>query len=177
MSRIGKQHITLPPKTELTVVNGDVVVKGPLGELRRSFKTDISISVADGVVTLVPKENPEEHSALWGTYASHIKNMVAGVNKPYEKKLILDGVGYRSEVKGKELVMQLGFSHPVVLQIPDGITLSVEKNTMTMSAIDKEVLGQFAATVRAQKPPEPYKGKGFRYSDEVIRRKEGKRAA
>ncbi|QQR82322.1 50S ribosomal protein L6 [Candidatus Campbellbacteria bacterium] len=177
MSRIGKQHITLPPKTELTVVNGDVVVKGPLGELRRSFKTDISISVVDGVVTLVPKENPEEHSALWGTYASHIKNMVAGVNKPYEKKLILDGVGYRSEVKGKELVMQLGFSHPVVLQIPDGITLSVEKNTMTMSAIDKEVLGQFAATVRAQKPPEPYKGKGFRYSDEVIRRKEGKRAA
>ncbi len=177
MSRIGKQLITIPPKTELTVADGAVVVKGPLGELRRTFKTDISISVADGVVTLAPKENPEEWSALWGTYASHIKNMIAGVNKPYEKKLIIEGVGYRAEVKGKDLVMQLGFSHPVTLHIPDGVTLAVEKNTISMSSIDKELLGQFAATIRSNKKPEPYKGKGIRYSDEVIRRKEGKRAA
>lgn len=177
MSRIGKQHIAVPAKTEITVVDGSVVVKGPLGELRRTFKSDIAISVADGVVTLAPKENPEMWSALWGTYASHIKNMIAGVNKAYEKKLIVEGVGYRAEIKGKDLVMQLGFSHPVTLPVPEGITISIEKNTISLSAIDKELLGQFAATIRSNKVPEPYKGKGIRYSDEVVRRKEGKRAA
>jgi large subunit ribosomal protein L6 len=180
MSRIGKQSIKIPAQTTVTATDGVVVVKGPKGELRREFRPDIVISVSGDAVTLAPKAGiPEtkELSALWGTYGSHIENMVAGVNAPYEKKLVLEGVGFRAELKGKELVMQLGFSHPVVLSIPEGITMTIDKNTMSISGIDKELVGQFAAKVRAQKKPEPYKGKGFHYEGEVIRRKEGKRAA
>lgn len=177
MSRIGKQRIAIPDKTTVTVVDGLVTVKGPLGELSRSFNTDIAIAIDGSEVVLKPVRESNELNALWGTYASHISNMVAGVNKPYEKKLILEGVGYRVEVKGSDLAMQLGFSHPVSLPIPAGLTVTAEKNNITISGIDKELVGQFAATVRSKKKPEPYKGKGMRYADEVIRRKEGKRAA
>lgn len=148
-----------------------------MGELRRTFTNDVVVVVEGENVRVVPKAETLELSAIWGTTASHIVNMVAGVNKAYEKKVILEGVGYRIEVKGKDLVMQLGFSHPVVMPIPEGLTVTSEKNLTTISGIDKELVGQFAARVRDQKPPEPYKGKGFRYADEVIRRKEGKRAA
>lgn len=177
MSRIGKQIIELPANTTATVEGGVFTVKGPLGELSRSFKPEIAIAIENNQVTLTPARDVRELHALWGTYASHVKNMVEGVNKVYQKKLIIEGVGYRGEIKDGALVMQLGFSHPVVVKIPEGITVAFEKNVITISGIDKELVGQFAARVRAKKPPEPYKGKGFRYDDEVIRRKEGKRAA
>ncbi len=177
MSRIGRQKITVPEKTTVTVNDGMVTVVGPKGTLSRAFKNDITISIADGVVTLVPKKESKEVSALWGTYSSHIQNMINGVNTGYEKKLVLDGVGFRAEVKGKELAMQLGFSHPVVVPIPEGVSVTAEKNLLTFQGIDKELVTQFAAKIRSLKKPEPYKGKGFHYDDEVIRRKEGKRAA
>ncbi len=177
MSRIGKQNIKIPEKTTVTVDGPLVTVKGPLGELSRSFKSDILIAVENGEVTLKPNKSDVDLSPLWGTYGSHIANMVKGVNAPYQKKLIIEGVGFRAEASGNKLTMQLGFSHPVVMEVPAGITLTTEKGVMMISGIDKELVGQFAARVRDQKPPEPYKGKGIRYDTEVIRRKEGKRAA
>lgn len=178
MSRVGKQKIGLPAGTTATINAGTFTVKGPLGELSRAFKPDITITIEGDEVTLAPARETEELKALWGTYASHIKNMVAGVNAAYQKKLIIEGVGYRGEMKGaNQLVMQLGFSHPVVIDIPAGLNVSFEKNVIMIQGIDKELVGQFSAYLRSQKPPEPYKGKGFRYDDEVIRRKEGKRAA
>jgi len=177
MSRVGKQRLAIPDKTTVTIVDGLVTVKGPLGELSRSFPADITVAVDGSEVVFTPKKDSNELYAIWGTCASHVKNMIAGVNKLYEKKLILEGVGYRAEMQNGKLVMQLGFSHPVTLEVPAGINLTVEKGNLTINGIDKELVGQFAAKVRDQKKPEPYKGKGMRYSDEVIRRKEGKRAA
>jgi len=148
-----------------------------LGEISRVFRdSEITINIAD-TVTLVPKRNDVFSRALWGTYASHIKNMLAGVNKAYEKKLILEGVGFKSEVAGTSLNLALGFSHPVKMAIPEGLNVKAEKNVITISGIDKEKVGQFASQVRSMKKPEPYKGKGFRYEGEVIRRKQGKKSA
>lgn len=177
MSRIGRQKITIPEKTTVVADNGTITVTGPKGTLSRVFRPDISIAIEGNEVTLTPKKQTKQTAALWGTYGSHIKNMIDGVNKGYEKKLILEGVGFRIEVKGKDVAMSLGFSHPVTVPIPEGITVVSEKNATTISGIDKELVGQFAAKLRSLKKPEPYKGKGFRYHDEVIRRKEGKRAA
>ena len=176
MSRIGKQPITLPKGVEANIASGVFTVKGPKGTLTRSFKDDVAIAIADGVVTLTPSRKSDLARALWGTYASHIMNMVEGVSNGYVKKLEIEGVGYRGEVKGKNLVLALGFSHPVEIAIPDGVAVVVEKGLFTITGIDKDVLGQFAAVVRDQKPPEPYKGKGIRYDTEIIRRKQGKRA-
>lgn len=176
MSRIGKQPIVIPAKTEVMVENHTVKVKGPLGELSRPFLPFISIKVADGIVTVEPKKETIFTRALWGTTASHIKNMIHGVNTLYQKKLIIEGIGYKAEVSGKSLILSIGFSHKVKVSVPKGIKVSVEKNLITISGSDKEAVGQFAAAVRARKKPEPYKGKGIRYDDEVIRRKQGKRA-
>ncbi len=177
MSRIGKQITALPAGTTATIDGKTLTVKGPLGELSRTFTDNVTINLTDAGLSVTPEKDTQEMSAIWGTTSAHIANMVAGVNKAYEKKLIVEGVGYRAEVKGSQLVMALGFSHPVIMDIPAGLTVTVEKGTISMSGIDKELIGRFAAKVRDQKKPEPYKGKGIRYSDEVIRRKEGKRAA
>ncbi|HEY4511426.1 MAG TPA: 50S ribosomal protein L6 [Candidatus Paceibacterota bacterium] len=177
MSRIGKKPIVIPEKTQVTANAGTVAVKGPLGELTRVFRTDIAIVVENGTVVLKPTRKSLELDALWGTYSSHIANMIEGVNKAFEKKLIVEGIGFKADVKGKDLVMSLGFSHPVKLAIPEGLKVTTEKNTITASGMDIEKVGQFVARVRAQKKPEPYKGKGIRYDKEVIRRKEGKKAA
>ena len=178
MSRIAKQPIAIPEKTEITLVDGLFTVKGPHGTLTRALRPEVIVKLDGGVVMLMPKDDTDIFSrALWGTYASHVKNMIAGVNTPYVKKLILEGVGFKSEVKGKDLVLALGFSHGVTVAIPEGLTVTAEKNNITVTGIDKESVGQFTAKVRAMKKPEPYKGKGFRYSDEVIRRKQGKKAA
>ena len=178
MSRIAKQPINIPEKTEVTFVDGVFTVTGPKGTLSRALKNDVIVKLDGGVIMLMPKDDTDIFSrALWGTYASHIKNMIAGVNTPFVKKLILEGVGFKSEVKGKDLVLALGFSHGVTVAIPEDLTVTAEKNVITISGIDKESVGQFAAKVRAMKKPEPYKGKGFRYDDEVIRRKQGKKAA
>lgn len=176
MSRIGKQPIIIPPKTTVSREGDVLTVKGPLGELTRSFMNDVTIVIADGAITLAPRDDDPFAQILWGTYASHIRNMIAGVNAPYKKTLIIEGVGYRAELSGKKLVLSIGFSHKVDVPIPEGITVVVEKGVMTITGIDKELVGQFAAKVRAHKKPEPYKGKGIRYHDEVIRRKQGKKS-
>lgn len=177
MSRVGKQILTVPANTQITVSEGSVTVKGPKGELKRYFKPIITINVNGNEVTLTPNKNDNPTRALWGTYASHVKNMIQGVSEGYTKKLILDGIGFKADVSGTNLNMALGFSHPVVKAIPAGVTVVTEKGTVTVSGADKEAVGQFAAQVRALKKPEPYKGKGFRYDTEVIRRKQGKKAA
>ena len=176
MSRIGKKVIVIPEKTEVSINSGAVSVKGPKGSLERSFRLDISIVIDGKNVTLsVPKEN-KQTKALWGTYASHINNMIKGVNDGFEKKLILEGVGFKSQVSGNKLVLALGFSHTVEVIITEGLSVKAEKNLLTILCIDKEFVGSFSAKVRALKKPEPYKGKGFRYFDEIIRRKQGKKS-
>jgi len=175
MSRIGKQEILIPAGVEVTKSGTNFTVKGPKGTLSKVFRDDVNIVIADKKITLNIKRNDKFSKSLWGTYASHIKNMIQGVQTPYSKKLILEGVGFKSEVKGKEIHFALGFSHPVVVKIPEGLTVTAEKNNITVSGIDKELVGSFTAAVRALKKPEPYKGKGMRYEDEVIRRKQGKK--
>lgn len=176
MSRIGKKGIVVPDKTEVSMNSGVISVKGPKGNLERNFRPDIAIVIEGKNITLsVLKEN-KQTKALWGTYASHINNMIKGVNEGFEKKLILEGVGYKSQVVGNKLVLALGFSHPVEVEIPAGLTVKAEKNLITFSGINKELVGSFSAKIRAMKKPEPYKGKGFRYHNEVIRRKQGKKS-
>ncbi len=178
MSRIGKQTIIIPTGTDAKIAGKDFSVKGPKGSLSRSFPGDITVNIVGNEITLTPKNMTDKKLiALWGTYASHIKNMVVGVNEAYTKKLVLEGVGYKSDVAGKSLNLALGFSHPVKVEIPEGLTVTAEKNNITVVGIDKELVGSFTAGVRALKKPEPYKGKGFHYSDEVVRRKQGKKAA
>ena len=176
MSRIGKQIIAIPSGVEVSVKEGKVFVKGPKGQLERELHKLVTVNITDNKVTVdvVNKESKLERS-LWGTFAAHIKNMIAGVQTPYSKKLILEGVGFKSEVKGKEFHFALGFSHPVIVKIPETITATADKNNITITGIDKELVGSFTAAIRALKKPEPYKGKGMRYGDEVIRRKQGKK--
>ncbi len=176
MSRLSKKPIEIPKNVEVTFVDGIFKVKGPLGEISKTFKKDVSVEVTAEDITLVPAEKTLFAKALVGTYASHVKNMIQGVQTAYEKKLILEGVGFKSEVKGKVLALALGFSHPVEIAIPEGLTVTAEKNEITVSGVDKEMVGEFTASLRSKKKPEPYKGKGFRYHDEVIRRKQGKKA-
>ena len=178
MSRIGKQTVIIPAGTEAKLTGTIFSVKGPKGSLTRDFPGAVTLHITGNEITFTPnKEGDRTINALWGTYASHVKNMVIGVNEGYSKKLILEGVGFKSEVAGQSLNLALGFSHPVKIVIPVSLTVTAEKNNITISGIDKELVGSFTASVRANKKPEPYKGKGFRYSDEVIRRKQGKKAA
>ncbi len=177
MSRLAKQPIAIPDGVEAKINDGNVTIKGSKGELSRVFKTDvISIVIDNSTIALGLVEDSVFGRSLIGTYASHLKNMIEGVINGFEKKLIVEGVGFRSEVKGRELHMQLGFSHPVIMEIPEGIITSAEKNIITITGINKEATNQFAAQIRAKKKPEPYKGKGIRYEGEIIRRKQGKRA-
>src|SRR3989344_3763521 len=172
MSRIGKKIIIVPEKTEISFLNGLFSVKGPLGSSIRQFKSDIDIKIDGGKITLSPVKSDLETAALWGTYASHVSNMIDGVHKLFEKKLIVEGIGFKSEVKGGTLVLSLGFSHPVIVKIPAELKVKAEKNIITVSGVNKESVGEFVAKVRALKKPEPYKGKGIRYDDEVIRMKQ-----
>lgn len=176
MSRIGKQQIKIPEKTEVTIKDGVVVVKGPKGELSKKFRPNILIEIKEGKVVLAPNDQEIETLSLWGTYASHIMNMIDGVNTPFQKKLIIEGIGYKAALSGNTIVLNIGFSHPVNVKIPSGLTVLIEKNVITISGIDKEAVGQFTAVIRSKKEPEPYKGKGIRYFDEIIKRKEGKKS-
>lgn len=177
MSRIGKRAIAIPAGTEVVLSDSEVTVKGKGGTLKRSIHPAISISVANGEVAVTPARETRLARALWGTYAAHVRNMIAGVNQPFVKKLIVEGIGYKAELSGKQLKLVVGFSHPVLVAVPEGLSVAVDKNVITVSGADKESVGQFSATVRAVKKPEPYKGKGIRYEDETIRRKQGKKAA
>jgi len=175
MSRIGKQEIQIPQGVKISQNGAVFTVVGPKGTLTKNFKDDVVITITDKVVNLTIKRNDKFSKSLWGTYASHIKNMITGVQTPYQKKLILEGVGFKSEVKGKDFNFALGFSHPVIVKIPEGITATADKNNITITGIDKELVGSFTAAIRALKKPEPYKGKGMRYEGEIIRRKQGKK--
>lgn len=177
MSRIAKKPIQLPPKTEAVYSGGVMTVKGPLGELKKDFRDDIGVEIAKNAVTLTLGHDSLQARALWGAYASHLKNMIAGVNKAYEKRLIIEGIGFKADAHGKDLVLAVGFSHSVNIPIPKDLKVTTDKNSIIVSGIDIEKVGQFAAVVRAAKKPEPYLGKGIRYSDEIIRRKQGKKAA
>lgn len=177
MSRIGKKIIPIPQGTEVSLTSGTLTVKGKDGTLVKTFKPDIEINVGSNEITLTPKKESLENKALWGTYASHIMNMIKGVNTPFVKKLIIEGIGFKSEVKGSNLVLALGFSHPVNVPIPTELKVTAEKNVITVSGIDTELVGGFVASIRALKKPEPYKGKGIRYENEVVKRKQGKKTA
>lgn len=177
MSRIGKQAITIPAGTEVSVSAHEIVVKGKGGTLRRPLHPHVKITVAGADVTVMPAGNSHLAQALWGTYAAHMRNMISGVNTPFVKKLQIEGIGYKAEMQGKSIKMALGFSHPVIVEVPEGLTVAVEKNIISVSGADKDAVGQFSASVRALKKPEPYKGKGIRYEGEVVRQKEGKKAA
>ncbi len=177
MSRLGKNPIEITAGTTITVNGGMVNVKGPKGELSRTFRPEIAIEVKDNTIVLTPKGDTVFVRSLWGTVGSHLRNMMEGVTKGFERKLILEGVGFKSAVSGKSLDLALGFSHPVKVEIPEGLTVTADKNLITITGTDKELVGQFSAYVRSLKKPEPYKGKGFRYDNEVIRRKQGKKSA
>jgi len=178
MSRVGKQIVEIPNGTEIVLADGILTVKGKKGELKKEFKTDIvSVDIKDNEVTFAPKKDSNFAKALWGTYASHVKNMIKGVTEGFEKKLSVEGVGYKWEIAGKNVKMNLGFSHEVLVPVPEGLTVTTEKSTMTVVGIDKELVGLFSAKVRDFKKPEPYKGKGIRYDGEFIRRKQGKKSA
>ncbi|PIR83053.1 50S ribosomal protein L6 [Candidatus Kaiserbacteria bacterium CG10_big_fil_rev_8_21_14_0_10_56_12] len=175
MSRLAKKPIAAG-KAEVSVAGGTLTVKGSKGTLTKRVHPTISIVVDDTGIVVTPKDSSRLAKALTGTFASHVRNMVQGVETPFTKTLVLEGVGYRMELKGKELVLSVGFSHTVSLTVPDDVTATLEKNTLTLSSYNKESVGQFAANVRRVKKPEPYLGKGIRYSDEVVRRKQGKKA-
>lgn len=176
MSRIGKRIIAIPEGVTITEENNVVVVKGPKGELKQEMLKDISMKQENNEITLERKNDAAK--AMHGTMNSLISNMIIGVTKGYEKSLEIVGVGYRFNVQGKKLVINAGYSHPVELEIPEGLKVEAVSNTeIKVSGIDKVLVGEFAANIRKVRKPEPYKGKGIRYKDEHIIRKEGKKAA
>ena len=177
MSRIGKQQITIPAGTEVSVAVDAITVKGKGGTLVKPMHPAVKILIENGIAKVEPANSSRLARALWGTYAAHMKNMIAGVNTPFVKKLQVEGIGFRAEVAGANLKLQIGFSHPVLVAIPQGLTVVVEKNIISVTGADKDMVGQFTASVRELKKPEPYKGKGIRYEGEVIIRKQGKKAA
>ena len=176
MSRIGKKPISLPNGVSVTVEQGNTVhVKGPKGELSQKINDDMKVSVVDNVVTVERPTDEANHRALHGLSRSLIQNMVIGVSEGYKKELEIVGVGYRAQKQGKKLVLNMGFSHPVEMEEPQGITFEVPSPTqIVVNGIDKQLVGETAANVRKVRPPEPYKGKGIKYVDEYIRRKVGK---
>jgi len=176
MSRIAKQPIPLPAGVTANFEAGEFSVKGPLGALDRRFRDDVKITLAPEGVIVTPAHGSIFANVLSGTYASHIRNMIEGVTKGFKKKLLIEGVGYRYAVNGDKVKLDLGFSHPIEILIPTGLKVAVEKSQMTINGIDKELVGEFSAKIRSLKKNEPYKGKGIRYHDEVVRRKQGKKA-
>ena len=175
MSRVGRMPIDVPPGVEVTIKGSDVSVKGPKGELSRSLHPDMVISLEDGKVTVSRPTDSRDHRALHGLTRSLLANMVEGVAEGFQKNLELSGVGYRAQKVGDKLVLQLGYSHPVEITPPPQVSVAVEgTNRISVVGIDKQLVGEVAAKIRAMKPPEPYKGKGVRYVGERIRRKAGK---
>jgi large subunit ribosomal protein L6 len=177
MSRIGRKPIPVPDAVTVEVAPGRVAVKGPKGELAQALSADMKVEQADGLVTVERPTNRGEHRALHGLTRSLIANMVQGVTEGFEKRLEIQGVGYRAQLKGKNLEMALGYSHPVAIEAPEGIEFEVPQPTeVIVRGIDKQLVGQVAADIRKRRPPEPYKGKGIRYRGEHVARKVGKRA-
>ncbi|MGB1106589.1 MAG: 50S ribosomal protein L6 [Alphaproteobacteria bacterium] len=176
MSRVGSSAINIPADVTVSHDGGMMVVKGKNGELSAPLHGDVELSLADNVATLKPARDTRQAKALWGTMRANLNNMVVGVSAGFTRKLEINGVGYRAAMQGNRLVLSLGYSHPVEMDVPAGLKVNVENNTsITITGADKHLLGQFAAEVRAKRPPEPFKGKGVKYADEYIVRKEGKK--
>ena len=176
MSRLAKKPIEIPAKVSVENANGMLTVKGQKETLTRTVHSAVNVEVTSEGVMVTPANSTKLARALVGTYAAHVRSMVSGVQTPWKKVLILNGVGYKVELRGSELVLTVGFSHPVILAVPEGLTVTVVKTTISIEGADKDRVGQFAAEVRDVKRPEPYLGKGIKYEDEVIRRKQGKKA-
>lgn len=176
MSRIGRKPIELPKNVEFKIEEGNVVtVKGPKGELTQKLHADMIVEFKDGVVEVKRPSEEKKHKSLHGLTRTLIANMVKGVTDGYQKELEINGVGYRAQKQGKKLILSLGYSHPVEMEDPEGISTEVPaQNIIIVKGIDKQLVGEFAANIRKQRAPEPYKGKGIKYKDEKIRRKEGK---
>jgi large subunit ribosomal protein L6 len=176
MSRIGKKPVPLPKGVTAQLDGRTVKVKGPKGELSVRLAEEVDASIGDDGVTIAPREGMERARAMWGLSRTLVNNLVVGVTQGFQQKLEINGVGYRAAVEGKNLKLQLGFSHDVMYPIPAGIAITTEKPTaLTVAGIDKQLVGQVAAEIRGYRPPEPYKGKGVKYAGEHIRRKEGKK--
>jgi large subunit ribosomal protein L6 len=176
MSRIGKKPIHLPDKVEVEIRDNEVTVKGPKGELRRSFDPNMKISLEDGVLVVERPTDHRTHRAIHGLTRALLANMVTGVSEGYQKELQIVGTGYRAEMQGETLILYLGYSHPIEFAPPENISFEVPRGgrAITVVGTDKEMVGEIAARIRRQRPPEPYKGKGVRYADEYVRRKAGK---
>lgn len=178
MSRLGKMPVELPGGTTGKIENNFIIIKGPKGELRQELHDLVKVEIGEKEITVnVENKDSKKDKSLWGLYRSLINNMVKGVTDGFEKKLEINGVGYRAALSGKKLTLNVGFSHPVEKVLPEGVTATVEGNVITISGFDKQLVGEVAAQIRKVKKPEPYKGKGIKYIDEVIIRKEGKTAA
>jgi large subunit ribosomal protein L6 len=176
MSRIGKKPVPLPKGVTAQVTDGSVTVKGPKGELKLKLVPEVAAAIDDGAIAITPREQSDRARAMWGMQRTLVSNLVRGVTEGFTERLEISGVGYRAAVQGKNLQMQLGFSHDVLHPIPAGIQIVCEKPTsITITGIDKQLVGQVAAELRNYRPPEPYKGKGVKYASERIRRKEGKK--
>ena len=176
MSRIGKKPIEIPTDVNVQIEGSRVVVKGPKGELSRDFRPEVLIEQKDKTLVVTLRTPSKLGRSLWGLTRTLIYNMIYGGTQGYEKRLEIEGVGYRAAIEGDFLALNLGFSHPITMKTPEHMTVAVEKNTIIVTGIDKEQIGQFAARVRKMRPPEPYKGKGIRYQGEIVRRKLGKKA-
>jgi large subunit ribosomal protein L6 len=175
MSRVGKKPISIPEKVKITYQSGELTVQGQKGKLSRSIHPAVTLKMADGVISVEPVTKDKNSQALRGLTRSLVQNMVTGVDAGFERILEINGIGYRAEVKGKSIVLNLGYSHPIDFPLPEGISASVERNNVIkLGGIDKELLGQTAASIRRLRPPEPYKGKGIKYAEEYVRRKAGK---
>jgi len=177
MSRIGKKPILIPVGVEVKIDGQKIVVKGPKGEISREIRPEIKVEIKEGEIILSPQRETKETNAFWGLTRALVFNMVKGVTDGYEKKLQIEGIGFKANIEEDSLVLKLGFSHPVKVKQPEGIKFTVEKNIVSVSGFNKELVGQLAAKIRKICPPEPYKGTGIRYVGEVVRRKAGKKVA
>lgn len=176
MSKIGTKPVTIPEGVTVDIKNGEVEVKGKNAALSVPFLDGVEIQKKDSEIIFSPSKKTKQAMSNWGTMRSLVQNAVTGVTEDFSKELVVEGVGYRANVEGKELVLGLGFSHQIKFSIPDGIEISAEKNVIKISGADKAQVGETAAEIRSFRKPEPYKGKGIRYSDEVVKRKAGKKA-
>jgi len=176
MSRIGKKPIEIIPGVEAKITGQKVLIKGPQGELSLLVRPEIKVEIKTGQIFVTPQIETKKSRAFWGTTRALLQNMVKGVTRGYEKRLEIEGVGFRAELEGQDLVLNVGFTHAVKIKAPQNIKFAVDKNTIIVSGVDKGLVGEMAAKIRRVRPPEPYKGKGIRYTGEQIRRKVGKKA-
>ena len=176
MSRVGQSPVVVPDGVSIEILDGILTAKGKLGEQSFPISDEVNVAIKENIVTVSPKNQTKRSRSMWGTTRASINNMLTGVNKGFTVELEINGVGYRAAVEGKDLVLSLGFSHPVRYPIPDGVTMKSKHPTaITINGGDKQKVGQLAAEIRAYRPPEPFKGKGIKYAGENIRRKEGKK--